>query len=367
MEIPDRVTQALGGESVQSAVNLGDEDIICFTPTRTLLYRGEGLLSDESIQEFSHDVERLDLSEGRRKSSFSLEYVDSTESFGVSNKRAQQVLERLLTGVLDAADVLGEEESVEGVYLFSELTVIITDSRLVKHIGTYVWDGDYEEYPFSKVTNLDFEEGSVATQIVLSVDGRPQRIKAPSDKAKKLRRTLTEALFAYYEVDTLEELNATISPDSEDETAATEDSGGLGLDDSISPLVDDEDDERDSRTDRSADAESGGSETDQSTDTDSTGSDGEERTEVLSVGPRAGSADGEESEEQAESAVEADSGAPNSTETGSETAPAVDPEEIEAMKEEIATLRTAVEEQNEEIEKQRETIDQLIEELRKYA
>jgi len=355
MEIPDRVKQHLDGESVQSAVNLGDEDLVCFTPTRTLLYRGEGLLSDESLQEFSHDVERLKLSEGRRKTTFTLEYVDTAESFTVSNKRTQQVLKRLLTGVLDAADVLDDDESVAGVFLFSELTVVITDQRLVKHVGTYVWDPDYEEYPYSEVTNLDFEEGSVATQIVLSVGGRPQRIKAPSDKAKKLRRALTESLFAYYEVDSLGELNELIRPEAEETGDADSGEGGLGLDNNISPLVEDDD----------ADEGAGQASTSESD---------EEDTEVLSVGPRAGDESTEESDpptDEAGTTSTEDGGTASTVEdgqaAGASGAQGVDPAEIEAMREEIATLQDAVDRQNEEIEKQRETIEQLIEELRKIA
>ena len=358
MEIPDRVKQHLDGESVQSAVNLGDEDLICFTPTRTLLYRGEGLLSDESLQAFSHDIERLKLSEGRRKTTFTLEYVDTAENFTVSNKRTQQVLKRLLSGVLDTADVL-DDESVAGVFLFSELTVVVTDKRLVKHIGTYVWDPDYEEYPYSEVTNLDFEEGSVATQIVLSVGGRPQRIKAPSDKAKQLRRALTESLFAYYEVDSLGELNELIRPEAEEGGDGDAEEGGLGLDNSISPLVEEDD-------------------PDEGTEQASTSESDEEDTEVLSVGPRAGEGSTEESDSPT------DEGKPTSTDDeGAASTPGdshaesatkaqgtdqgVDPAEIEAMRQEIATLQEAVDRQNEEIEKQRETIEQLIEELRKIA
>ena len=43
MEIPNLVRQSLGGEEIEAGVNLGDEDLICLTPTRTLLYRAEGL------------------------------------------------------------------------------------------------------------------------------------------------------------------------------------------------------------------------------------------------------------------------------------------------------------------------------------
>lgn len=329
MEIPDRIAQQLEGETIQSAVNLGDEDLICFTPTRTILYNGEGLLSDESTEIFSHDVERLNVSEGRRKTKFSLEYVDSVESFSVSKKRGEQVLQRLLTGVLGVQDVIGDEETVAGVFLFSELTLVITERQLVKHVGSYVWDPDFEKYPFSAVTGLEFEEGSVATSAVVSVDGRPERIKAPSDQAKKFRRTLTKALFAYHDVSSLNELNDAVRDESEN--AEPDDDIGLGLDDSISPLVsNDGDEESQTEPESTAETEPSVSDDGSALITSSTTEEAEETT-------RADQQSG------------------------------IDPEEFEAMQEQVATLTEAVERQNEQLESQRETIETLIEELRKQV
>ncbi|MFT4945860.1 MAG: hypothetical protein ACI8TL_000087 [Natronomonas sp.] len=351
MEIPDRITQAADGETIQSAVSLGDEDVICFTPTRTLLYRGEGLLSDETIESYSHDIERLKVSEGRRKTTLALEYVDSVEKFKITNSRTDQVLSRLLAGVLGTAGVLGEEESVAGVFLFSELTLIVTDSRLVKHVGAYVWDPDFEEYPFEDVTGLDFEEGNVATQIVISVSGRPERIKAPSDEARRLRQTLTNAIFAYHDVDSLEELNEKIGQQTESPSEPTG-AEGLGLDENISPLVGDSE----------ADA------TEDSTDAASPDSDDS------AVGGSGPTVVAEGTTETAER--EANSG--RSSETAVESEPggqqsAADAE-IAELREQVAALTEAVQaqqkqlaEQSEELQTQRETIQQLIEELRRQT
>lgn len=358
MEIPDRITQAAEGETIQSAVSLGDEDVICFTPTRTLLYRGEGLLSDESVESYSHDIERLNVSEGRRKTTFALEYVDSVEKFKVTSSRTDQVLSRLLAGVLGTAGVLGEEESVAGVFLFSELTLIVTDSRLVKHVGAYVWDPDFEEYAFEDVTGLDFEEGSVATQIVISVDGRPERIKAPSDDARRLRQALTNALFAYYDVDSLDALNEKIGhkPEPDSEPTGTQ---GLGLDENISPLVGDTGGESaDSETTESPSAEP-----------ETTGQESDSPT-VAGDGPAVVT---EESTDTAVPEESASSSGPGDA-TDSPTQHSATADELDELREQVATLTEAVEaqqeqlaEQSEELQTQRETIQQLIEELRRQT
>jgi len=194
MEIPDLVRQELGDEEIQAGVALGDEDAVCFTPTRTLVYRGEGLLSDEKVETYPYDFERLKLSTGRRKTKFTLIYTDQKREFGVPGNRADTVLERLLEGKLQASKKIDAEESVNGVFQFSELTLVVTDNRLLKHLGSVTWDGDFESYGFDDVTGLDFEEGSVATAIVLSVNDRQQneRLEEQDQTIKTLIKELRQ-------------------------------------------------------------------------------------------------------------------------------------------------------------------------------
>jgi len=245
MDIPDLVQRALGGEEIQAGVSLGDEDAVCFTPTRTLVYKGEGLISDEGVEEFPLDVERLAVKRGRRKTKFQLQYIEGPRSFTVPSNRGEDVLERLLEGVFRVESVVEPDESVVGVYLFSELTLVVTDGRLVKHIGEAVWDDDYEIYDFEDVTGLDFERTSVATSIVVEIDGYPQRVKVPSDTGPIVRKTLQDALFEFHDVGSLEELNRVLGPDDEvddvDADATADESDDLTFGSGIDPLVTDSD------------------------------------------------------------------------------------------------------------------------------
>lgn len=338
MDIPDLVRERLGDDPIEATVSLGDEDLVCLTPTRTLVYRSEGLLSDESVSVYSHDVERLKISEGRRKTKFVLEYVDGTESFAVPSGRSENVLKLLLSGILHVAGIVDADESVSGVFRFSELTLVVTGARLVKHVGEPVFDADYEEFPYENVTGLEFEEGRVATQMVLTVDGRPQRIKAPNDQAAKFEQTLTQALFAYHEVDSLTELNDRLQAEAE----AEPDSGSVDrgnemafTDNNISPLVDD-----DTTSDEAASAEqSAGSDLTDDPETD------EPAVDTIATGRESG-------QSTAASDAPAESGG-------------VDPDDIDAMQEQLSQLTTAVKRQNDLLRDQQETIDQLIEELRR--
>jgi hypothetical protein len=243
MDIPDLVQRALGGEEIQAGVSLGDEDAVCFTPTRTLVYKGEGLISDEGVEEFPLDVERLGVKRSRRKTKFQLQYIEGPRSFTVPSSHGEEVLEHLLEGVFRVESVIEPDEAVVGVYLFSELTLVVTDGRLVKHIGEAVWDDDYEIYDFEDVTGLDFERTSVATSIVVEIDGYPQRVKVPSDTGPIVRKTLQDALFDFHGVGSLEKLNRALGPDDDEpETDATSDEADdLTLGSGIDPLVTDSD------------------------------------------------------------------------------------------------------------------------------
>ncbi|KAA9406550.1 hypothetical protein Har1131_06920 [Haloarcula sp. CBA1131] len=333
MEIPDLVQQELGDEEIRGGVNLGDEDAACFTPTRTLVYRGEGLLSDEKVASYPHDFERLTVSEGRRKTKFSLIYTSEKLELSVPGSRGDAVLERLLEGKLTVSGGIAPDESLAGVFRFSELTLVVTDRQLLKHIGNVTWDADYEAFSFDDVTGLEFEEGSVATAVVLSFNERPERIKAPSEQAPMVRKTLEEALFAYHEVDSLADLNAKVGADPEKN--ADESGNGLGLESGIDPLV----------------------------SNDEEGGDGSE-AESASAGTQATTAATTEQGTTAEATTDTQSSDVTSVDTDSvepDTSANPDIAELEAQ---VAELTAAVEAQNEQLQKQERTIKQLIKELR---
>ena len=219
MSVPDIVRPHLDGEQIAARVPLGGEDILFVTPTRTLIYRADGLLSDESVEEYPHDAERVSVTEGRRKTKIELDYgIDGQESFSVPAKKADEALHPVLAGVLNGAGVTDPGETIKETYRFSELTLVITSSRVVKHIGTAVWDTEFEEFHYEDVRSIDVEEGSVSSQIVVDVAGRPQRVKAQNDVARDIFERLKRALLAYHDVGSYAEFEALMAGD-DDESA----------------------------------------------------------------------------------------------------------------------------------------------------
>ena len=349
MEHPDLVRSRLDGERVLARVGLGGDDAVLVTPTRTLVYRAEGLLSDEAVSAYPHDVDRLELRSGRRKTTFRLAYVDGGKDFTVPSGSTHEVLVPVLTGVLRTAGVVGGDESVRGAYRFSELTLVVTDRRVVKHVGSAVWDEEFEAAPYADLTGLAFEEGSVATEVSLEVDGYPQRVKVPNEHAGTVRRTIQEAVFEFHGVSSLAELEAAVGGDEEDE--------GNELADALAEsgftrLLEGEDERNGGDADSRA-AEEGDGAGGASGGRDQSGADERGSGTVLDpVSPETAGAEG--------AAEGADDGSGAAGSAG-----AVDGEVPPAVAERLAELTAAVERQNELLERQGEVVDRLVEELRR--
>lgn len=236
MEIPELVADALGDEEVAAHVPLKGDDALYVTRTGTLHYRSEGLISDESVEEYSHDAERVAVDEKRRKASIDLDYGTRGEaSFSIPANRLKEALHPVLAGVLSAAGVTDPGETVKRTYRFGELTLVVTSDRLVKHVGSAVWDMEYEEVPYESVTDLDIEEGNVSSQIVLHTGDRTERIKAPNEAFREVDETVRDALFAYYDVENLEAFKQLMATGEEDGTAEPE-TGDVAFGEGVEPI-----------------------------------------------------------------------------------------------------------------------------------
>ena len=353
MDHPDLVRSRLDGERVLTRVGLGGDDAVLVTPTRTLVYRAEGLLSDESVSAYPHDVERVELRSGRRKATFRLVYVDEAKDLTVPSRNTHEVLVPLLTGVLRAADVVEADEAVRGAYRFSELTLVVTDRRVVKHVGGAVWDEEFEVAPYADLTGLGFEEGSVATEISLEVAGYPQRVKVPNEHAGTVRRAIQEGAFGFHGVSSHSEFEAAVAPapdeGEEDEESEDDDLVGSGF----TTLLGDED----------GDGREPG--------TGATGATADEGGDDHS-GPEPGPPETDEGDGRILDPVSEDSTAFTGVESGEPGATRSDGsaratgEEIPPeVADRLAELTAAVERQNELLERQGEVVRRLVEELRR--
>lgn len=327
MSVPAIMESHLGGEQVAAHVPIGGEDALFVTPSRTLIYRAEGLLSDESVEEYPHNANRIEVSEGRRKTKITLDYgLDGGREFTVASKYVDDALHPVLAGVLNAANITDPGETITQTYRFSELTLVITSDRVVKHVGETVWDEDFEEYHYDDVTGVEVEEGNVSSQIVLEVGARQQRIKAQNEVVREIQERLKRSLTEYHGVETYAEFEAAVKPDTDADDV--EERASVEFDENLKPITTD------------------GADDDQSTETNS-------ETEFESA---------DDSEDPLDAAAEDWSTAdqPDTTfeESGFEAASS-DIEE-NSSNGDIVELRRSVERQNELLETQQEMLEEIL-------
>ena len=390
MSLPDALTSALGEEPAVAEVDVGGDDLLTVTPTRTLVYRAEGLLSDESVEEYPHDAERLTLSEGRRKAKLTMEYgLDGAETLSLPSSRLDDALFPILAGVINAAGVTEPGESVLKTFRFSEITLIITSRQVVKHIGTPLWTEDFETFEYASITDVTFEEGSVATTVVLTHDGRQDRFKIPSDDARAVREAIVDAVCAFHDVSTIDALRAQVAEAADDdpdtpadaEASADQLDFGEGIDPlgADPPAVDAETNTdaegRDDAGDEALAASLGGAGSEQSATAareTTTTTDPEPTTAGANT---SATATDSESERQSTTTTrptsEPATTSTTTTETthserfensGFESAGPVDEDELADT---VATLAERIDQQEEQLARQTELIETLIEELRR--
>lgn len=198
MDVPAAVRQELGDEQIVAGVPFPDDSGLYLTSDRLLVHRASGLLSDESVAVHSLDAERLSVDAGRRKATVVLGYVDGEAEFTAPADRLDPVVGTLLPAVLRANGIADEAETAVETYRFGELTLVVTDARLLKHVGDAVWGPDCAVVAYESVIGLDVEKGSVSSQLVVRAADRDYRVKVPSEQVRAVHRTVEEALLEFH-------------------------------------------------------------------------------------------------------------------------------------------------------------------------
>lgn len=365
-ELPALLADAVGDATALATLDIGGGDVVAVTPAETHVYRADGLLSDESVETYGHDVEQVTVDRGRRKHTVVLSGLESSERLTVPAKVADRVVEAMLEGVLRTRGVVEPDESVVEQFRFRELTIVVTDRRLLKHVGGAVWNDEFEAFPYDELTRLDFEEGSVNTQIVVQAGDRGERVKVPNDHAARVRDEVQSAVFEYHSVSSLGGLRSALAPDDgpEADEPGADDAGEADADEG----TDDPGDAEAGDGERSAASVDGADEDgfvsagwSPPADQDITGPRG--RVD-LSSGGRSDDGAGASSGARAEGATVAgtdDAGGSGRADDRGASAAGDDG----AVAERVAALEARVDYQTELLERQQQTIEQLVEELRR--
>jgi hypothetical protein len=336
--LPDLLSETVGDATVIDTVDIGGGDAVVVTNRATHVYRADGLLSDESVETFGHDVGRLSMQTKRRKSEIRLETIDGDRSFTVPSKVVDPIVEAMIKGILRTTGVVEDDEAILAQFRFSELTLVVSDSRLFEQVGSAVWDEDFEAVEYAELTGLAFEKGSVATQVVIETEARRRRVKVPNEHAGRVRRAIQDAVFDFHGVSSLEELRAKLSAETAESEADARTDSEHAVENRSEPA--------------SGDPESDG-EGDSFVSADWTPAADQDVTEssAWNADRRAGDAGASETKTAG-------------SETNGQTKRSGDPD-VETLAERVDGLSEQVERQTELIESQKELIEQLVEELRR--
>ncbi|MFP4627310.1 MAG: DUF7115 domain-containing protein [Natronomonas sp.] len=332
-ELPELLAEAID-DDVVDRIELGGDDTVVVTSGATHVYRSEGLLSDESVETHDHDVDRFDVDTGRRKSVLRFESMNGDNSFKVPGSNADRVVDAVLEGVLRTKGLVDPGERVEATYRFSELTFVVTDRRFLKHVGSAVFDGEPEMIRYEDVTDLDFEEGTVAMQVVVETNGRSQRVKVPNENARRVRQTVENAFLAFHDASSLDSLRTAL---------ADEERTDVGRDEATTS---------DATTSQSATEAT----------VDPFDSDPPQRRSDSKSSSRDNARDGLASFEFPEDEDPTQGSASQRRELDHGSSGSIDVEDIGPK---LDALKTKLDRQNELLEAQQATIDQLVKELRR--
>ncbi len=333
MDVPGIVRERLGDERRMTSVNIGGDDRVYVTPPQTLVYHSSGLFSRESIDEYSHDARRFDVSADRREASFAFEYADGVRGFSVPRERIETILPPVLAGVLQTSGRIESDESIEESYRFGERTLVVTDRRVLTSVGEAVWDRDHESYEYESITDLRFEDA-----LVIEISGQSRRIELSGDGRREAYETVEGALLAYHGVDSVEKLPQEGSEHDQSQT------------DSESTFSEWKSPQETQEASQTAGIENAESSTESATPPSSPPPDGHPSKPPIREAP-------ESSESETGTQTETTT---SSTETSS---PDRDTGDTRDFAGELDALRESVEHQTELLERQQESLERLIETL----
>lgn len=222
MSLPGRVETILGTESVIDRISLGEDATLYTTETRTIVHRAGRLIRDERVESVDHRVETLAVDRGRRGVHLVFEPRDGDRrTLAIPSGHLGPVLAAVLERILRHHARIEPDEAVIRMDRFDELTVVVTDRHLFKHVGTDVWGPDADDIPLAAIHDLTTESGTVATQVVLVTNEGTERIKVPRSEATALVDDLEGAICRHHGVDSIDDLGQPSPAPAADSDAST--------------------------------------------------------------------------------------------------------------------------------------------------
>lgn len=201
MTLPGGVSVLVGEDDIIDQVELDTHRMLYVTSTRAIAFRERSLFTEESVEVFPTNVKRLLLNRGKRQSTVTFEYTDRDDrELQLPSDATPPSIRALLESVVRATDVLEGDESIIELYRLNELTVIVTDQRLIKHVGQALWALPFDSIDYETVRDIESEVGQMSTGVFIRTTEGSDRFKLPKDVADRFVSRLEEAVCDYHDV-----------------------------------------------------------------------------------------------------------------------------------------------------------------------
>lgn len=201
MSLPGAVSMVIDEEHLIDRVSLDEHRTLFVTPDTAVAHRERSLLTEESVDTYPTDARELGLEEGKRQSTVTFVYDDGErKALELPTETRASALKALLASTIKATGTVAADESIIELYRFKELTVIVTDRRLLKHVGRALWADSFDVIEYEAVRDIRIEAGQVSTGINIDLIDGSDRLKVPHDTADDLVDRLETAVCEYHDV-----------------------------------------------------------------------------------------------------------------------------------------------------------------------
>lgn len=201
MSLPGGVSMVIDEDELLDEIGLDEHRTLFISPEKAVVHRERSLLTDESVDTYPTAARKLGIEEGKRQTVVTFEYPNQPDlELELPSDVVAPALKALLASIIKATGVVSGDESIRELYRFNELTVVLTDSRLLKHIGHALWADMYDVIEFENIRDIRTEEGQVSTGINIVTTASSDRLKVPHEAAEGFVTELEQAVCDYHDV-----------------------------------------------------------------------------------------------------------------------------------------------------------------------
>lgn len=219
MELPDVISDLiLDDETILSRTLISNGVELIVTSTRLFLYRGVGLINTESFEEYKLNVDRISISLDRKKAQIILDYGINRPSveFQAHRKYLDMIYDPLIRGAIHANNTLQQRESIKKICRKGELTIVLTNMKILKHIGTSLWDIDFESFDLETISKIYVDAGGISSELIIESNNRLHRIKTTANIAQSLCDSSINELISFHNFPTYSEFQKSSLSSSDD-------------------------------------------------------------------------------------------------------------------------------------------------------